>query len=355
MTAHLIGVTNPSHSRTLQLIKCLSERHSEVKIVSWRTGTRLGFQRFQSLRSLMRLPVDVLLGASTIIKATIRTSRSDFIVLSHPSQLNLLVCWPFLVATGKRYAIDFYVSLHDTLVKDRAFVEEKSFLARCLRFLDSATIRFADKIIFDSESNAKRFLSRSSRSRGDCIVLYPEPPEFFSEAAQKQIEKTRDVIFIGHFSPLQGIETISQALCDKRLERYKFTIVGSGPSSEERHLSSLGENVNWIRHLDYAELPEVISQHRVSLGVFGLSEKAASVFPNKVVESLYCGVPVITRDGEISENFSKTGCITIPPGSKESLVVAIADFLENDQLRFSLENEAKVFTLGRNNCSTFEI
>ena len=55
------------------------------------------------------------------------------------------------------------------------------------------------------------------------------------------------------------------------------------------------ERVDWV---DYADLVSWISRADLCLGIFGTSEKAASVIPNKVYQVVAAGRPVCPRCGE---------------------------------------------------------
>jgi glycosyltransferase involved in cell wall biosynthesis len=334
MAIHLIGVTNPNHSRTLQLVRCIQARGT-LRVTGW-GSKNLGIQGLGSLSSILKLPFEVLFGLRKIYSAILKADRDDTLVLSHPAQLNFIVSWPLLKVFRKKHLVDFYVSLYDTLVSDRKIISPKSPLAWGLRKADQITLRYAGGVIFDSQSNARRFGNLVKRGVGNIHIIYPRPPELFFREESKTKVKTDDVIFVGQFSPLQGLETIAKALQDPRLLSYSFTLIGSGPEREERHLEGLASNVTRISRVDYEELAQIISKHRISLGVFGTSEKAQSVFPNKVAESLALGVPVITAAGEVSKNFRNIGCLTIPPGEPTTLADEIIRCLEDNKFLQSL-------------------
>lgn len=339
----ILGVTDPGHSRTVQLIRVLANSGLEPRVVEWKTKSTIGFETFDKHKPKLLFAIwDLLTNTIRFANEILKTDRHDVIFLSHPSQLNLMLVGPLSKILLRKLVVDFYVSLHDTLVLDRGLVSKNGALAKLLSVFDALTIKFSDHLIFDTSTNRQRFCEGRAKNLKKSTVLYPEPPSTF-RTANKEVKKTRDVIFVGKFSPLMGVEIIAKAISSGRLDKYTFTIVGTGQTIDEvRPLKSI-QNVNYFNFIPYSQLPEVISSHRVSLGIFGTSEKAGSVFPNKVMESLYLGVPCITRSGEIESNFDAIGCIFIPPGDSDALADQIAEVLENPELLASLEEEARAF------------
>src|SRR5207249_4728954 len=82
--------------------------------------------------------------------------------------------------------------------------------------------------------------------------------------------------------PLHGFETILEAA--RRAPEIAFRVVGSGQL--EPLLAARPENVEWTPWVDYEQLPGELQRCGCALGIFGTSDKAARVIPNKVFQAL---------------------------------------------------------------------
>ena len=94
-------------------------------------------------------------------------------------------------------------------------------------------------------------------------------------------------------------------------------MIDSGPDARLR----------WVPWVPYAELKDWIHRADVCLGIFGNSDKAARVIPNKVFQILATGTPLITRDSPaIRELLSPDtdGVWLIPPADAVVLASAVS-------------------------------
>src|SRR5690606_7752009 len=84
--------------------------------------------------------------------------------------------------------------------------------------------------------------------------------------------------------------------------------------------------LRWVDWIDYTDLRREIAAADVCLGIFGTSDKAASVIPNKVFQVLAAGRPLITRDSpairELVEH-DMQDITLVPSGDARSLADAI--------------------------------
>ena len=62
-----------------------------------------------------------------------------------------------------------------------------------------------------------------------------------------------------------------------------------------------------------------------SLGIFGTTEKALRVIPNKAYEALACGTPLVTSDTRASRELLADGenALLVPPGDPNALAEAV--------------------------------
>ena len=117
-------------------------------------------------------------------------------------------------------------------------------------------------------------------------------------------------LFVGKLIPLHGIETVLEAA--RLAPEVRFRVIGSGQL--EHVLAARPPNVDWVPWVEYSALPEQLRRCGCALGIFGTSEKAQRVIPNKVFQALACGAPVITADTPAIRELGEDGPLLVPPG-----------------------------------------
>src|SRR3546814_10781357 len=107
------------------------------------------------------------------------------------------------------------------------------------------------------------------------------------------------VLFYGQFIPLHGVDTVIRAARLLRNEPVEWQIIGQGqvaPCIRAMLAEEPLPKLHWLEWVEYRQLKQFIAEAELCLGIFGPSEKAASVIPNKVFQLVAAGRPVITRD-----------------------------------------------------------
>src|SRR5947208_906821 len=99
-------------------------------------------------------------------------------------------------------------------------------------------------------------------------------------------------LFVGKLIPLHGVETILAAA--RAAPELRLRLVGSGQL--EALLDERPANVDWIHWVEYERLPDELHRAGCALGIFGTSDKAERVIPNKAFQALACGTPLVTAD-----------------------------------------------------------
>lgn len=269
--------------------------------------------------------------------------RGSEVVLEHPSQLNFLIAFPISRLRRHKLTTDFYVGLHDTLVMDRGLVRRDGLLAKTLSRIDKLTLRNSDRLIFASHSDRRRFSEKAGVPLDKSAVLLPSPPNFFKPPIN--YKPKRDVVFVGEFSPLMGLDVVLDCIKMPSMNKFTFTIVGTGQDSPKIKQIVGMENVKILDWVEYEKLPELYADHKLSLGIFGSSQKAESVFPNKIMESLRSGVPCISASGEIKDYFgTEIGVQLVPEKSSNVLAEEIERLLTDDSFLKTKTCESLVFS-----------
>src|ERR1051325_9665477 len=127
-------------------------------------------------------------------------------------------------------------------------------------------------------------------------------------------------LFVGKLIPLQGVETIVAAARDADLP---FRIVGSGPL--EPLLRDRPPNVEHIPWVDYEQLPSELHRAGCALGIFGTSDKAQRVIPNKAFQALACETPLVTANTAAARELlvDAESALLVPPGDPHALAAAL--------------------------------
>ena len=283
---------------------------------------------------LNRLRLLVRLAASypRLVWRFLRMPRPDAILISFPGLLDTIALAPFARLRGVPIVLDLFISAYDTLVFDRQTVPVDSWVARLLWRLERFAILRADVVFMDTHAHARRVEQLFQLHEGSCgAVLVGAELERFAPRfeALRPPRAPLQILFYGQFIPLQGIETIVSAARLMESEPVEWTIVGRGQEAPRiRRLleQSPVAKLRWIDWIPYHELGDLLATADLTLGIFGTSDKAASVIPNKVFQTLAAGRPLVTRDSPAVRELLKHDppCVyLIPAADPDSLVAAV--------------------------------
>lgn len=230
----------------------------------------------------------------------LRAPPHDLVLVSYPGQLDVLVLRPFAWIRRKPVVFDWFISAFDTVVEDRKLLGRRNPMAWLLWMAERLAAGAADFAFMDTATHARRvekLFRLAPDSMGNVWVGAEEI--FFRPAARRTGEDRLQVLFYGQFIPLHGIDTIVEAAHLLRDAPVQWTLIGRGQEAP-RIRSLLGAqhlpNLRWLEWVPYEDLAGWIARSDVCLGIFGTSEKAASVIPNKVFQTVAAGRPLVTRD-----------------------------------------------------------
>ena len=212
------------------------------------------------------------------------------------------------------------ISLHDTLVGDRSRFREGLFTARILWIVDRRALRVADLVVADTEANADFLAELGDLPRSRVRVCLVGAEDRLFHAGWRPDEPFR-VLFVGKLIPLHGLETILEAA--RLAPELELRIIGSGQLNGV--MEDRPENVEWVQWIDYDELPREYWGAGCALGIFGTSDKALRVIPNKAYQAIACGTPLITSDTPAARELlsDEENALLIPPGDPAALAQAM--------------------------------
>lgn len=285
----------------LEVTECHGDVWSGVEDKSTVSGLRrrLGF----ALRWLTRQP--------GLVWRFLRSPPADAVLVPYLGHLDVLVLWPWARIRRRPVVLDAFLSLYDTAVLDRRLLRAGSLGARLLHWIEGLSYRAADLVFFDTDAQARAAEERFRLAPGSVGTVWVGAEDRFlhtqglaeetSAPVSGETQRPIVALFYGQFIPLHGIDTIVEAaaLLEEGGGGVRWRLVGQGQESEriDRRLAELGlgtvERIPWI---PYEELPAEIQRADICLGIFGGSEKAGRVIPNKVFQILAVGRPLVTAD-----------------------------------------------------------
>jgi glycosyltransferase involved in cell wall biosynthesis len=332
------GGYDESKPRVRLLLDALRKRGvlaAEINIGVWRG---VEDKSVAGKRRILKALLGLLLAYPFALLKLARQPAGSTLLLPYPGIPDIFAA--FLVAKVRRQTIilDAFVPLYDTIVGDRAMVGHDTLTARLIRTAERLALRCTDIVLVDTDQHGD-FYAREyaiERERFVTVLVGAEPlfgprPE---GADLPALPPDRPVaLFYGQLIPLHGLSTILAASRLTTGERFHWAIVGQGQEEPvlRAALAEPGrENVTWIPWVAYDALPALIARCAICLGVFGTSDKAERVIPNKVFQALACGKPVITRSGAAMDPLAARfpdAIVTVPAGNPAALAAAVRQVL----------------------------
>ncbi|MEN1940089.1 glycosyltransferase [Luteimonas sp. MJ174] len=271
--------------------------------------------------------------------AYLRAPAHDWVLLGYPAIPDIFVIRLLAWMRGARVAMDWFLSAYDTIVLDRRLVGPRHPLAWLVYAAEWVAVRLADAPFMDTAAHARRMETLFGLAPGRCGRVWVgvelaafHPGGGRPAAATKAHDTPTRVLFYGQFIPLHGIGTIIEAARILRDSPVQWRIVGRGQEAgriramlEEQPL----ERLAWDDWIPYPELVTAIGAADICLGIFGSSDKAASVIPNKVFQILAAGRPLISRDSPAVRELPVVGLDDVrlvPHGDAVALAAAVAEW-----------------------------
>jgi glycosyltransferase involved in cell wall biosynthesis len=93
-------------------------------------------------------------------------------------------------------------------------------------------------------------------------------------------------------------------------------------------------NVDWVPWVDYEQLPDELHRAGCALGIFGASDKAQRVIPNKAFQALACETPLVTADTPGARELLVDGesALLVPPGDAQALAATLQRLAADPEL-----------------------
>jgi glycosyltransferase involved in cell wall biosynthesis len=242
----------------------------------------------------------------------------DAVVVGYPGHFD--VPRARRVAGKKPLVFNPLVSLHETLVSDRRRFRQGLFAAWILRAVDRRALRLPNMVVADTEANADFLAELGEIPRERVRVCLVGAEDRLFHPGWRPDEPFR-FLFVGKLIPLHGLETILEAA--RLAPELQVRLIGSGQL--DKILEDRPGNVEWVQWVNYEDLPTEYWGAGCALGIFGTSDKAERVIPNKAFQALACGTPLITADTPGARELLTDGenALLVPPGNPAALAAAM--------------------------------
>lgn len=310
-----VRVDDLEYPRNALLRATLAERGSVRVVVRTRRGNVLA----RYLRDLV---------------ATWQASAGvDVILVAEFSLPFVPIAWCIARARRARLVVDCFVGRHETVIGDWATSSPRSLRSAVARLVDRIAVRLADLVLIDTETRADRLRELYGVRGPQVLPIAVGAPSWATTLVDRPVRDVREplrVLYYGWYIPLHGVPTIIEALAGTR-QQVELTLVG-----EAEHTGGVSDMRVMARNLGVATrcrflasgvgtdtLAELVTEADVVLGVFGASEKAAGVIPNKVWQGLAMGRVVVTRRSsalaDLEDVLPGGQLITVPPQDPTAL------------------------------------
>jgi glycosyltransferase involved in cell wall biosynthesis len=263
---------------------------------------------------------------------------------------------------NKKLIVEMYISLYDTLVRDRKYLEDESKEAKICRQKDILALTKSDYIIHTSSQELnywKKFLGINIEQNKVFIAPICSVSSLVLKRSFMQ-DGILKICWWGSFIPLHGLDNILQAMKILQQREVKFTCNLFGVDNhsfpqyaEKVQLAQLEPNVVLRKDLSFVDgsLPQyLVDNCDLALGIFGNTDKALNAVPNKLIEALSMGIPTLTMNSPALKEFFNPetdlwSCEPAPEAIAESILTMVggtAYSVDWEQTRQKVQNTFSV-------------
>lgn len=247
-----------------------------------------------------------------------RKERPDAVLVGYLGHFDVLLA---RLVFGRRAVIvlDHLIFAADT-ARDRG--QSSGWKIALLQRLDQAAVRAATIVLVDTPEHAA-MVRPGWEDR--CIVVPVGAPAAWYDAGQARRDADPEsplrVVFYGLFTPLQGAPCIGRALgLLDDVPGVTARMIGRGQDlAEARLAAATNARIVWEDWVPATDLPALVSQYDICLGIFGTSAKAMRVVPNKVYQGAAAGCAIVTSDSPAQRAAFGDAACYVPAGDATAL------------------------------------
>ena len=249
--------------------------------------------------------------------------------------------------------VDAYISIWDSLVRDRAGSPARGWQSRVLKSIEARSLKIAALVLVDTQANrelmSEEFGLKTSQVRSLPLAIdeshFVDLEDYVSRAPSYRLR----ILFVGTLIPLHGVPTLLDAIRELLPDpRFEFRIIGNGQMGglvKEFESECQAGAITWIS--EWCSLDQIASEIAaadICLGVFGGENKAARVLPFKVYMYLAAGRAVISQSKlSTPEGVPFPPIEAVQPIDAKGLVEAIRRLANDSSKRERLSAEGRIY------------
>jgi glycosyltransferase involved in cell wall biosynthesis len=269
------------------------------------------------------------------------------ILVAEHNQFVVPLAWTWARLRRVPLLFDPFTSMYETDVEDRQVVYAHSATARRRFWLDALSMRLADAVLADTGQHGQYFTSKFGVHTGKVhIVPVGADDDIYKPTPPRDQNGRFLVLFWGTYIPLHGIDTILNAAHRVREHgQIRMQLIGDGQMypAMRRLAGELGLPGDTFdaRVVPQTELMKAIARADLCLGIFGDSDKARRVVPNKVYQALAARKAVVTGDSPALREFFVPGqhLCAVSMADAEALADGILRLEADPALRHQLADQ----------------
>ena len=334
-----LGTYDPGYARNRVLIDGLRAAGAEVLEYAAPLDTALTATQMTTAVGAGKLAGELARAHLSLLARHRRGVSFDVVVVGYPGHLLVPFAWAVARYRQAVLVFDPLVSLFDTFAGDRALLAGDSPAGYLTNVVDRVSFSLPDVVLADTQAQADYYDAVLGVPAAKLAVVpvgaLPLPGASGAAREPAPGEPLR-VVQYGRWSPLHGLATVLEAAAELRDEPFRFELIGDGQLA-----SWLADEVRH-RRLDTVDLTEALPVWRlrsrivasdICLGVFGTSDKAARVVPNKVYDALAAGRPLVTEDSPAARELLHDGhdALLVPAGDGPALAAALRRLRTRDE------------------------
>jgi glycosyltransferase involved in cell wall biosynthesis len=334
-----LGTYDPSYARNRVLIDGLRAAGAEVLEYAAPLDPSLTAARLATPAGMRRLAGELARAHAALLARRRAGVTFDVVAVGYPGHLIVPFAWAVARARRALLVFDPLVSLFDTFAGDRGLLAGDSAAGLAAGAVDRVAFALPDVVLADTRAHAEYYAAVLGVPAAKLAVV---PVGALPLAGATGVARTPAaaeslrVVQYGRWSPLHGLPAVLDAAEELRDEPWTFELIGDGQLAgwladqvERRGLGSVevhGPLPAW-------RLRGRLVAADACLGVFGTSEKAARVVPNKVYDALAAGRPLVTADSPAARELLEDGrdALLVPAGDGGALAAALRRLGDRDE------------------------